>query len=258
MNKFQLTVLIAALANLALQLFFPPFDSQSLWRMGPASFDAFYPAFDAPVTATLNSGLLYLEIFTALINAVLAWLLLQDAPEQPSRPRVRWQNVLQWLVIANLLLILLFPPFESRPDRVFEGFKFALSGSVQRGIFLPFLSWSCFCLRSTRQRCGWHLDSSLAGTRRAARNPPPCPNRLPRQAWRAVRTAGLGAAITTGGRVGIRTSAVRSGAGASSAANSSDVPGTIEAQVAVAASTPARPTKTRASENQPVRVHAPI
>jgi hypothetical protein len=139
MNKFQLTVLIAALANLALQLFFPPFDSQSLWRMGPASFDAFYPAFDAPVTATLNSGLLYLEIFTVLINAVLAWVLLQGAPQEPSRPRVRWQNVLQWLVIANLLLILLFPPFESRPDRVFEGFKFALSGSVQRGIFLPFL-----------------------------------------------------------------------------------------------------------------------
>src|SRR5258708_40263284 len=139
MNKFQLTVLIAALANLALQLFFPPFDSQSLWRMGPASFDAFYPAFDAPVTATLNSGLLYLEIFTVLINAVLAWLLLQGAPQEPSRPRVRWQNVLLWLVIANLLLILLFPPFESRPDRVFEGFKFVLSGSVQRGIFLPSL-----------------------------------------------------------------------------------------------------------------------
>ena len=146
MNKFQLTVLIAALANLALQLFFPPFDSQSLWRMGAASFDAFYPAFDAPVTATLNSGLLYLEIFTVLINAVLAWLLLQGAPQEPSRPRVRWQSVLQWLVIANLLLILLFPPFETQPDRAFEGFRFALSGSVQRGIFLPFLFLELFLL----------------------------------------------------------------------------------------------------------------
>src|SRR5258708_14198862 len=146
MNKFQLTVLIAALANLALQLFFPPFDSQSLWRMGPASFDAFYPAFDAPVTATLNSGLLYLEIFTVLINAVLAWLLLQGAPQEPSRPRVRWQTVLQWLGIANFLLILLFPPFETQPDRAFEGFRFALSGSVQRGIFLPFLFLELFLL----------------------------------------------------------------------------------------------------------------
>jgi len=146
MNKFQLTVLIAALANLALLLLFPPFNNQSLLRAGPASFDAFYPAFDAPVNATLNSGLLYLEIFFVLVNAVLAWLLLQGAPQEPSRPRVRWQSVLQWLVIANLLLILLFPPFETQPDRAFEGFRFALSGSVQRGIFLPFLFLELFLL----------------------------------------------------------------------------------------------------------------
>lgn len=146
MNKFQLTVLIAALANLALMLLFPPFNNQSLLRMGTASFDAFYPAFDAPFTATLNSGLLYLEIFSVVVNAVLAWVLLQSAPQEPSRPRVRWQSVLQWLVIANLLLILLFPPFETQPDRAFEGFKFALSGSVQRGIFLPFLFLELFLL----------------------------------------------------------------------------------------------------------------
>src|SRR3989442_6136150 len=146
MNKFQLTVLVAALANLALMLLFPPFNGQSVLRAGPASFDAFYPAFDAPVNATLNSGLLYLEIFSVLVNAVLAWLLLQSAPEQPSRPRVRWQTVLQWLIIANLLLILLFPPFETQPDRAFEGFRFALSGSVQRGIFLPFLFLELFLL----------------------------------------------------------------------------------------------------------------
>src|SRR5438093_10672244 len=138
MNKFQLTVLMPALANLALMLIFPPFNGQSLLRAGPASFDAFYPAFDEPVNATLNSGLLYLQIFSVLVNAVLAWLLLQSAPQEPSRPRVRWQSVLQSLVIANLLLILLFPPFETQPDRAFEGFRFALSGSVQRGIFLAF------------------------------------------------------------------------------------------------------------------------
>ncbi len=146
MNKFQLTVLIATLANLALMLIFPPFNSQSMLRAGPASFDAFYSVFDAPVSATLNSGLLYLEVFFVLVNAVLAWLLLQGAPQQPSSPRVRWQNVLQWLVIANLLLILLFPPFETQPDRAFEGFRFALSGSVQRGIFLPFLFLELFLL----------------------------------------------------------------------------------------------------------------
>jgi len=72
-NKFQLTVLIAAMANLALLLLFPPFDSQPLGRIGPANFDAFYPVFDWPARGTLNSGLLYLEIFSVLVSAALAW-----------------------------------------------------------------------------------------------------------------------------------------------------------------------------------------
>lgn len=145
MNKFQLTVLVAALVNLALLLFFPPYNSLPLGRTGPGSFDAFYPAFSAPPNGAVNTGLLYLEMFPVFINAVIAWLLLQDTAQQPYRPRVRWQIVLQGLVIANLLLILLFPPFETQPlesrigDRAFEGFKFALSGNVQSGIFLPLL-----------------------------------------------------------------------------------------------------------------------
>ena len=145
MNKFQLTVLIAALVNLALLLFFPPYNSLPLGRTGPGSFDAFYPAFGAPPSGAVNTGLLYLEMSPVFANAVLAWILLQDTPQPPYRPRVRWQSVLQWLVIANLALILLFPPFETQPlaarmgDRAFEGFRFALSGNVQRGIFLPLL-----------------------------------------------------------------------------------------------------------------------
>jgi hypothetical protein len=145
MNKFQLTVLMAALANLALVLLFPPYNSLPLGRAGPGSFDAFYPAFAAPVNGTVNTGLLYLELFPVFANAVVAWLLLQDTRQEPHRPRMRWQSVLQWLVIANLALILVFPPFETQPlaarigDRAFDGFKFALSGNVQSGIFLPLL-----------------------------------------------------------------------------------------------------------------------
>jgi len=133
------------LANLGLVLLFPPYNSLPLGRPGPGSFGAFYPAFDAPANGTLNTGLLYLEMFPLFVNAVVAWLLLQDTPQEPYRPRVRWQSVLQWLVIANLALILLFPPFETQPlaarigDRAFEGFRFALGGNVQRGIFLPLL-----------------------------------------------------------------------------------------------------------------------
>jgi hypothetical protein len=144
-NNFQLTVLIAALANLAMLLLFPPFDSQPLGLLGAATFDAFYPVFDWPVKGTINSGMLYLEVFAVLVNATLAWLLLQGTPQRPSVPRFRWQSVLQWLVVADLLLVLLLPPFETRPlearlgERAFEGFAFVLSGSVQRGIFVPLL-----------------------------------------------------------------------------------------------------------------------
>lgn len=145
MNKFQLAVLMGALGNLALLLFFPPYNSLPLGRTGPGSFDAFYPAFGAPPSGSVNTGLLYLEMIPVFVNAVLAWVLLQDTRQPPYRPRVRWQSVLQWLVIANLALILLFPPFETQPlaarmgDRAFEGFRFALSGDVQLGIFVPLL-----------------------------------------------------------------------------------------------------------------------
>lgn len=145
MNKFQMTVLIAALADLALMLFFPPYDTLPLGRAGPPSFEAFYPTFGAPPNGRVDTGLLYLEMFALFVNAAVAWLLLQDTREEPYRPRMRWQSVLQWLVIADLLLILLFPPFETQPlaarigDRAFEGFRFALSGNVQSGIFLPLL-----------------------------------------------------------------------------------------------------------------------
>jgi len=201
MNKFQLTVLIAALANLALMFLFPPFNGQSLLRAGPASFDAFYPAFDAPANATLNSGLLYLEIFSVLVNAVLAWLLLQSAPQEPSRPRVRWQSVLQWLVIANLLLILLFRRSKLSPTARSRASGSPSAAASSAASFCRSCSWSCFCWRSMRRRCGWHLDSSLAGARRTARNPPLTPNRLLRRASRPARTeARLGAATATGGR----------------------------------------------------------
>lgn len=145
MNKFQLTVLIAAMANLALLLLFPPYDSRPAGLLGQAGFDSFYFIFDAPANGIVNTGLLYLETLPVLVNAALAWLFLEGAPQRSSSPRVPWQRVLQWLVAADVLLIVLFPPFETRPlaaafgDRALEGFDFVLSGGIQRGIFLPLL-----------------------------------------------------------------------------------------------------------------------
>ena len=184
MNKFQMTVLIAALANLALLLFFPPFDSQPLGRMGSGSFESFYPTFNAPPNVRINTGLLYLELFALLVNGVLVWLLLQDTREEPYRPRMRWQSVLQWLVVADLLLILLFPPFETQAlaarigDRTFDGFKFALSGNVQTGIFLPllFLELLLLALNATVLWLAFGLvarsDAVTGGNPREAPAPP--------------------------------------------------------------------------------------
>jgi hypothetical protein len=143
MNKFQLTVMAGAVLNFALLLLFPPFDRFPLGR-GTSTFDAFYPLFAAPPTGVINTGLLYIEIMVVSLNAALGWLMMQGVPENPVRPRVRWQSALQWLVIADLLLILLFPPFEVRPlsplgMNSFDGFRFAPTGSVQQGIFLPLL-----------------------------------------------------------------------------------------------------------------------
>lgn len=144
MNRFQFAIIGGMLANLALMLLFPPYGSQPLGRIGAPAFDAFYPVFDAPGNATIQSGLLYIEVFVVLINTAVAWLALQGTPDDPARPRVRPQSALQWLVVADLLLILLFPPFETRSlsalgVRTFDGFNFAVGGNVQNGIFLPLL-----------------------------------------------------------------------------------------------------------------------
>jgi hypothetical protein len=150
MNKFQITVVAGAAINLAVVLLLPPFDNHPLGR-GISSFDAFYPVFSAPPSGTINTGLLYFEIIAVLLNAALAWLLLQNRPEQPGRPRTRWQSVVQWLAVADLLLILLFPPFETRSlsslgVNYFDGFGFALTGSVQQSVFLPLLLLELFLL----------------------------------------------------------------------------------------------------------------
>jgi hypothetical protein len=58
--------------------------------------------------------MLLLEAFVVLINAGIGWLLLQDKPRPPSpRRRIGYQNAALIFAGVNLILILLFPPFES-------------------------------------------------------------------------------------------------------------------------------------------------
>ena len=59
----------------------------------------------------VNSSLLMLESFVVAINAGIAVLLLRNR-SYAARRRVSLQNATLILVAVNLVVILLFPPFE--------------------------------------------------------------------------------------------------------------------------------------------------
>lgn len=145
MNRHQAIALCIAAANLALALAFPPYDYLSLARGNVPTFGGFHFFGAAPANALLNSDFLTLEIFVVLINAGIAWLLLRDAPTRTGRRISRGQRAVLWLVAINLVLILLFPPFENYyaitraalPS--FDGFYFLFGENAQRQIVATLL-----------------------------------------------------------------------------------------------------------------------
>lgn len=121
--------------NLLLVLLFPPFDQHSIAQSKVPVFAGFYPAFSPPPTSEINRAVLWLEAMVVLVNGGIAWLLLRDRAVAAVRRRwkVNLQNGVLVLTGLNLVLILLFPPFESvfavtnaaLPN--FEGFYFIFS-----------------------------------------------------------------------------------------------------------------------------------
>lgn len=142
MNRFQKIVLGGALANLVVLALFPPYDVESLVR-GAAVFDAFHPVFAAPPNSLINANLLYFGLFAVFGNAALAWLLLASGKD--GRPRVDPGNLVVLMAFADLMVVFLLPPYEAVPvsgrfgPGTFDGFYFALGGTVRRTIFLPLL-----------------------------------------------------------------------------------------------------------------------
>lgn len=140
MNRQQAIALAVAAANLGLALAFPPYDYLSLARGNVPTFGGFHFAGSAPANALLNQSFLTLEVFVVLINAGIAWLLLRDAPALAVRRISRGQRGVLWLMAINLVLILLFPPFENYyaitraalPS--FDGFYFLFGDNAQRQI----------------------------------------------------------------------------------------------------------------------------
>jgi len=142
MNRSQKLVLALAFANALAIALFPPYDVQSL--QGTPLFDAFHPIFASPPNGVINANLLYLSLFAVFANAALLWLLLASGKD--GRPRFESGNVVVILTMVNLLLVFLFPPFETPPvagrfggGGGFDGFQFALGGEGRRTIFIPLL-----------------------------------------------------------------------------------------------------------------------
>ena len=147
MNNAQRIALILAAANLALLLLFPPYDYVSLQYGNIATFDGFYLVFGVHPNRVMNASFLALEIIVVLINTCIALLLLRQPPlRQLKRPggNSRQRAVLA-LVAINLVLVLLFPPFEyfsaitKAALPTFEGFYFVFGDNSLRQMVTPIL-----------------------------------------------------------------------------------------------------------------------
>ncbi|MBI1965125.1 MAG: hypothetical protein HYV99_02170 [Betaproteobacteria bacterium] len=133
MNRNQKIALAIAAANLLLILLFPPYDQYSIANIKVPVFAGFNFAFAAPPYGEINTAVLTLEAAVVLINAGIAWLLLRDGAPAAARRKFGFQNATLAFTGANLVLMLLFPPFESvfaltnATLPTFEGFYFIFS-----------------------------------------------------------------------------------------------------------------------------------
>ncbi len=113
MNRNQAIALIVAAANVALIALFPPFDTYPLGKNQLPVFGGFYFYFGRNNSMIVNSSLLVLELFVILVNAAIAVLLLRSNKLLVKRRSLSLQNATLIFVAINLVVILVFPPFES-------------------------------------------------------------------------------------------------------------------------------------------------
>ncbi len=142
MNKYQAVTLLVAAINMSLMLLFPPYDYVSAHNNVP-NFDGFLFAFGDHPSRAVNPDFLTIEIFTVLVNTLIAWLLLSERAR--LRRRLDRQNLVLLGVALNLLLALLFPPFQNHymPSKAvlpsFDGFYFVFGDNSMRVIIAAML-----------------------------------------------------------------------------------------------------------------------
>lgn len=149
MNRFQQLALVIAAANLVLVGLFPPYDYLSLAHGNVPTFAGFLPVFGTHHNQVLNANFLALELIVILLNAAIAWLLLRGGgsavPMKGTPGSNRIQRIILGIIALNLVLIVLFPPFENFTAitqaalPTFEGFYFVFGNNEHRQIVTPIL-----------------------------------------------------------------------------------------------------------------------
>ena len=146
MNRKQKIALWLGMANLAVLLLFPPFDSFPFTDTRALIFAGFQFVFAHGRNEVINGDVLFLEIVVLLVNVGVAWLLLRDVKHAlGTRQHFNYQNAILLVVAANLIVILLFPPFEHFNAvtgallPTFQGFYFIFSAGQMLTIVTPIL-----------------------------------------------------------------------------------------------------------------------
>lgn len=145
LSRQQWITIVAALANLTLVLLFPPYDYLSLQHGNFQTFYGFYWALGQHTNLVVNADFLALEIFVILVNAGIAWLLLGNKRAASLRKKKHWCNGILWLVAINLVVMLLFPPFENIGSvskatlPSFDGFYFVFADNSRRQLVAAIL-----------------------------------------------------------------------------------------------------------------------
>ena len=144
--KAQKTILIITALNFLLILFFPPFDDYSVTSYDYATFGGFRFFLHAPPNSAVNTNLLFLECAVVLIDAAIFWLIsIENGQNQHRRKKFNYLNASRVLVATNLVIVMLFPPFEYVSNMSFtripsfEGFYFIFAYPPYRVIMTPIL-----------------------------------------------------------------------------------------------------------------------
>ena len=146
MNRKQRIAILVATINLGIVLLFPPFDYVSVAQDRVTTFAGFHFVFFVGDYLALNRNFLTLEVIVVLINACIALLVSRTLSGQPvAIAGNRNQRYLLAVVAFNLIIMLLFPPFENSMAitnamiPTLEGFFFIFGDNAHRQIVTQIL-----------------------------------------------------------------------------------------------------------------------